>query len=177
MSQGRDTCTTKVSREKHGLPRSTHPPIAPKSCSAARTYSAQGFSAQRDPAKMTVCCRTQELAVFGGDRGDLWAAAPYPEMPAAPLPACCAWDCPSPCSSPWRETPGVQHPRGVSCLALPGGSPIYLAGVSTQVTPLPEQAAGRAEPVWASPQFLPFSGMGWADLPPRTELTGMTSLT
>lgn len=72
------------------------------------------------------------------------------------------------------ETPSVQHPGGA--LALPGGSPVCLAGVSTQITLLPEQAAGRAESVWMLPWHLLVLGIRWADLPPA-ELTGMTSLT
>lgn len=62
------------------------------------------------------------------------------------------------------ETPSVQHPGGA--LALPGGSPVCLAGVSTQITLLPEQAAGRAESVWMLPWHLLVLGIRWADLPP-----------
>lgn len=136
--QGRDICTTRASHEKHSLAWSTHPAIALKSCSASRIYSAQDFSTQRDPAKLSIGCKIQEGTIFGRDRGDLSVAAPYPAL----LQGCCTWDCPSPCSFLWRD------PRGAAPMGHPSiawGSPcLPLAGVSTQITPLSRAGSREA---------------------------------
>ena len=121
VTQGRGTRTTRALPEKHSLPRSTRPVIALKSCSATRIHSVLEFSVQRVPAKLTIFCKMQELAVFGRDRWDLWAAAQHPAMPCSPAPGMLHVGLPQPLLFPVERPPGCST-HGVPWLYL-GGAP------------------------------------------------------
>lgn len=128
MTQGRHTCANQAiasphahSHEKHSLPQSTHPAIALKSCSASRIYSAQEFPAQRGPAKLTICCKMQELAIFCRGREDLWAAAQNPAMPSGPAPGMLHVELSQYLLSPVETPPRGAAPMG--CPSTPRGEP------------------------------------------------------
>lgn len=116
--------------------QSTSPAIALKSCRASRIYPAQEFSAQRGPAKLTICCKTQKFAVF--DRG----AAQYPAVPSSPAPGMLQRGLSQ--LLPTQGRARVQHPWGAPTLESPRGAPLTVARVSAQICPFQrERQAGQ----------------------------------
>lgn len=147
--------------------QSTSPAIALKSCRASRIYPAQEFSAQRGPAKLTICCKTQKFAVF--DR----VAAQYPAMPSGPAPGMLQRGLSQPLS-PQGQSLGAA-PMGCPNPGITRGGPAYRRKSFHPDLPPPARAAGRAVPVWTS-RLLPFLGIRWADPPRRAHRNDFTHL-